>query len=128
MDVAFFRTARLAHDGDFVAALERNVPFGILEFRDRNDAFGLVADVDDDELRRDVQHFRCHDLVFVQRLLGLRLLLLERLQSAGEVLHRRLFFGARGDGRGRCRRRAAVRSRRRWFGSRLAVRLDRWSL
>ena len=50
IDVALFGVALLAHDVDFVAGLDVDVAFVVLELGHRYDAFGLVADVDDDVL------------------------------------------------------------------------------
>ena len=96
VDVALFGVAGLAHDGDLVAALHRDVAFVVLELRHRNHAFGLVADVDDHVLRRDLQHRAGDDLLFVERGFGLGLFLLEGFQSGGEIFHAGFFFGARG--------------------------------
>ena len=72
------------------------------KFRDRNDAFGLVADVHDHILRRDLQHRAGNDLLFVQRGFGLGLFLLEGFQSGGEIFHGRVLFrSAAGLRRGR---------------------------
>ncbi len=92
VDVALFGVARLAHDGDLIAALHGHVAFVVLEFRDRHHAFGLVADVDDHILRRDFQHGAGDDLLFIQRRFGLSLFLLEGFQSGGEIFHGGFFF------------------------------------
>ena len=115
VDVALFGVAGLAHDGDLVAALHGDVAFVVLELRHRNDAFGLVADVDDHVLRCDFQHGAADDLIFVQSGFGLGLLLLEGFQSGGEVFHAGLFFGAS--------RGAAWTRRAGWSPSRFGLRL-----
>ena len=97
VDVALFGVAGLAHHGDLVAALNGHVAFVVLEFRDRNHALGLVADVDHHILRRDFQHGAGDDLLFVQRGFGLGLLLLKGLQSGGEIFHGGFFFDAGAD-------------------------------
>ena len=104
VDVALFRVARLAHDGDFIAGLDRDVAFVVGELRHGNHAFGLVADIDHHILRRDLQHVSGNDLFVVERGFGLRLLLLERFQSGGEIFHAGLFvYFLGGHGFSRCR-------------------------
>ena len=123
VDVALFGVTGLAHNRDLVAALHGDVAFVVLEFRDRNHALGLVADVDHHILRRDFQHGAGDDLLFVERGFGLSLFLLKGFQSGGEIFHGGFFFrpgsgrGSRLDGS-----RAGIGS---WFGmllSRLRVR------
>ena len=46
-DVPFGLLAMFDHDVHDVAGLDRNVAAGILELLDRDDAFGLVSEVDD---------------------------------------------------------------------------------
>ena len=95
IDVAFLGVARFAHDGDFVAALHRDVALGVGKLGNRNDAFGFVADVHHHVLRRDLQYGAGDDLLFVERSFGLGLLLLEAFESRGEVFHAGFFFGVR---------------------------------
>ena len=101
VDVALFGVAGLAHDGDLVAALDRDVAFVVLKLRHRNYALRLVADVHHHVLRRDLQHRAGDDLLFVQGRFGLGLLLFERLEGGGEIFHAGFFFGPGSGRRGR---------------------------
>ena len=117
IDVTLFRVTRLAHHRDFIAALQRYIALVVLELRYRNHAFGLVADVDHDVLRRDLQDGAGDDLIFIERGFRLRLLLLEGLERAGEIFHRLLFVGAR---RGHCCLSGRLA---RWLGGRFGLGL-----
>ena len=84
VDVAFFGMAGLAHHGDLIATLHRDIAFMVREFRDRNNALGLVANVNDYVLRRHFQHRSGDDLFFVQRGFGLSLFLLEGFEGVAK--------------------------------------------
>ena len=63
-DVAFPVFGALEQHVDGVAGLDRHLPGFVDELVDRNDAFGLVADVDDDLGRGDFQDGALDDLTF----------------------------------------------------------------
>ena len=71
VDVAFFGLSLVAHDVNFVAGLELGLALVVEHFGQRQHAFRLGADIDDDVRRRQLEHRALDDAVFADGLFGL---------------------------------------------------------
>ena len=56
VDVAFLSLALIAHDVDFVTGLEPGLALKVQNFRKRQHALGLSADVDDNVRAGELEH------------------------------------------------------------------------
>src|SRR5271166_7049225 len=109
VDIAFLGVSLVAHHGDFLSRLHGHVAFAVGEFSDGNHALGLVADIDHNVLRRNLQDGARDDLFVVEGGFGLSLFLLEGLERGGEVFHGWFFCGRRSGRPGRYRMSAGIR-------------------
>ena len=83
VDVAFLGLTLVAHDIDLVAGLELGLALVIENFRQRQHAFRLGADIHDHVRAGQLQDRALDDAVFTHRLFGLGR---EVLENRGEVL------------------------------------------
>ena len=82
-DVSLLGFALIAHDIDFVAGLELWLALVVQNFREREHAFRLCADVDYHVRAGELQHRAFDDAVFADRFFGLSG---EGLERGGEIL------------------------------------------
>ena len=70
VDVALFGLALVAHDVDLIAGLELGIALVIENFRQRQHAFRLGADIHDHMRAGQLQNRALDDAVFTHRLFG----------------------------------------------------------
>ena len=70
VDVALLRLSLVAHDIDLIAGLELGIALVIENFRQRQHAFRLGADIHDDVRAGQLQNRALDDAVFTHRLFG----------------------------------------------------------